>query len=221
MKDNKKIAIISIVLIAIAIVTIVVVSNSIKSKTIKEEYKTIKEEYSKAIDAKIEEYLSGDDREEADEMGLTDISYELTKIEKDDGNNLLSVSIYITTDGREDWETAQELLAYEVEEECFKLAEGQKDEFYLGKYRCSYRAGSWHDYAFDELITTYVDGNKIHYPEILDTSSSKDTVKCEVCGKKYNKGSDNAKSISRTNMCSRCYSNFKWTQDAIKEMPVD
>lgn len=212
MKNKNKI-LLCIVIIALAIVAIVAVSNSIKTKT-------IKEEYSKAIDAKIEEYLSGDDKPQADEMGLTDISYELTKIEKDDGNNLLSVSIYITTDGRADWETAQSLLAYEVEQECFGLSEGGSSDFYLGKYRCSYRAGSWHDYAFHELITTYVDGKKIHYPEIIDTSSSKDTSKCQVCGKKFNKGSDNAKSISRTNMCSSCYSNFKWTQDAIKEMPV-
>ena len=45
--------------------------------------------------------------------------------------------------------------------------------------------------------------------------------KCESCGKHYQEGSDNAKSISRTNMCIKCYNGYKGISDALKEQPLD
>ena len=35
---------------------------------------------------------------------------------------------------------------------------------------------------------------------------------CQVCGRSYSAGSGNYTSISRTNMCSRCYKNYKAAQ---------
>lgn len=56
------------------------------------------------------------------------------------------------------------------------------------------------------------------------SSSSSKTIECQVCDRSFNVGSENAKSISRSNMCSNCYSNFKWGQKVIEglnNMPVD
>lgn len=35
---------------------------------------------------------------------------------------------------------------------------------------------------------------------------------CQICGRSYSAGSGNYTSISRTNMCSRCYKNYKAAQ---------
>lgn len=37
------------------------------------------------------------------------------------------------------------------------------------------------------------------------------TVSCPICGRDFKKETDNAKSINRTNMCSNCYKNYKYT----------
>ena len=54
----------------------------------------------------------------------------------------------------------------------------------------------------------------------VSSSSDKNTVECKSCHRKFNKGSDNAKSISRTNMCTNCYKNFDAAQKYLKEQPV-
>lgn len=46
-------------------------------------------------------------------------------------------------------------------------------------------------------------------------------VKCKSCGTSYQKGSANAKSISRTNMCEKCYNGYKSNSDALKNQPLD
>ena len=52
-------------------------------------------------------------------------------------------------------------------------------------------------------------------------SSSGGTVRCQVCGKSYQSGSENAAKIAYTNMCIKCYNNYKYAHDALKELPVD
>lgn len=62
-----------------------------------------------------------------------------------------------------------------------------------------------------------------HYNRLKSPSSSsgsQNTVKCKSCGRSFKKGSENAKKITRTNMCLNCYNNFKSMQDAINEQPV-
>ena len=80
------------------------------------------------------------------------------------------------------------------------------------------------DYYNEDMITVYINNEKILSPQQRDTNKNKDTTKCEVCGKRYNDDSENASSIARTNMCSSCYKDFKATKDAIdslNKLPVD
>ena len=54
-----------------------------------------------------------------------------------------------------------------------------------------------------------------------EIKNSIDGVKCQSCGRRYQKDSNNAKSISRTNMCTDCYNEYKNVSDALKEVPLD
>lgn len=59
---------------------------------------------------------------------------------------------------------------------------------------------------------------------MVSPSHSGDPNKCGVCGKTYNEGTDNSKSISFTGMCSRCYSNFEVANEAkeyLRNQPID
>lgn len=215
-KSKGKIILAAIVAIVILIIAIVKITGTNTEKN-------IREEYAKIVDARIEEYLNADEdtREYANELGLKSIEYEITDIFKEDGIYILNLEIDIECED-DSWETTNSLLAYEVEEECFELLESFMDDYFtVGEYKCSYYTKKHDKYFYNNLIFTSVNGEEIHAPQTHDTSKNKDTVKCQVCDKSYQKGSENAKSISRTNMCSNCYSNFKWTQDAIKELPVD
>ncbi len=48
-------------------------------------------------------------------------------------------------------------------------------------------------------------------------SSSSDSARCEVCGKTYT-NRDDVHSIAWRNMCERCYSNYKYSQDLKDEI---
>ena len=50
-----------------------------------------------------------------------------------------------------------------------------------------------------------------------DSNPQNRTLKCQVCGNEYviSDTSGNARSIALTNMCKRCYTNYKYTQDAL------
>ena len=52
-------------------------------------------------------------------------------------------------------------------------------------------------------------------------STYSNTVECKVCGRSFSKDSENAKSIKRTNMCSQCYKNYEYAENASKEKPID
>ena len=41
------------------------------------------------------------------------------------------------------------------------------------------------------------------------------TVRCKSCYKSFDEGTSNANNIHRTNMCKKCYENYKWSQNAI------
>ena len=51
----------------------------------------------------------------------------------------------------------------------------------------------------------------------MGDSSSDDSKKCGVCGKTYT-NKDDVHSIVWTNMCERCYSNYKYSQDLKDEI---
>lgn len=44
------------------------------------------------------------------------------------------------------------------------------------------------------------------------SSSSSKSAKCQVCGKTFT-NRDDRKSIAYTNMCEKCYHNYKYSQD--------
>ena len=164
-------------------------------------------------------------------MGLEEINYEIVEIITEKGSHddkyVLDVEIQLICEesGSNDdrYELANEVFwtFYDIQ----SIISGIE----IGEYECSYYPTEDPEYSYEDLITIFVNGEKIIYPEAHepdnnDTSKYKDTVKCEVCGKRYNKDSDNASSIARTNMCSSCYKDFKATKDAIdaiKELPVN
>lgn len=55
------------------------------------------------------------------------------------------------------------------------------------------------------------DGNK----------GNKNKFECRVCHKEFQSDSENAKSIRKTNMCTRCYKNYKNASDYLKELPIN
>lgn len=63
------------------------------------------------------------------------------------------------------------------------------------------------------------------YLTITDSGSSSTTknekIICQACDREFQKGSENAKSIRKTNMCTQCYQNFKNASDYLKELPVN
>lgn len=53
------------------------------------------------------------------------------------------------------------------------------------------------------------------------TGGSDSGIVCSVCHKEFQEGSNNARSIARTHMCTSCYRSFKGASDALKEMPLN
>ena len=239
---KKKISTKWLILIAIVvIIAIVFVGNNVKQNNIKKE---IVAGYSEIIDEVLEEYLSGTgtdrwgnvrENEYATKLGLEEINYEIVEITTEEGlyggshddTYVLNVDIQLSCSRSGSTEEKAELAKevfwtfYDVQ----NITSGIE----IGDYECSYYPTEDPEYSYEDLITVSINGEKIIYPEShepdnKDNSKYKDTIKCEVCGKRYNKGSDNASSIARTNMCTSCYKDFKATKDAIdalNELPVD
>lgn len=224
---TKKISTKGVVLIAIiAIISIVIVCNNVKQNNIKKE---IIEEYSTLMDERLETFLSstkpsylGFSPSEYDrELGLTDISYEISRINKEDDEYVLYLDIFLTCQSNNS-ENENSLMAHDVKFAFEELLWDMDDE--ICGYECSYSSYKNLEYYGEDMITVYVNNEKILYPQSRNTDKYEDTTKCQVCGKRYNKGSQNASSIARTNMCLSCYKNYKTTQNAIdklNELPVD
>lgn len=172
------------------------------------------------INVLVEEAKNPESKSDARAMGLQKVTYEITKIKKEKGVYILSLQFNCICENKDASETTKSLLAYDVED-CFDTY----DDFYIGKYHCRYYSDDWKNgYAYKPVVFAYVNDELIHQPEKWSASDDKDTVKCDVCGKYYKKGSENAKSIQKTNMCENCYSNYKWTQEvkkAIDNLPVN
>ena len=189
--------------------------------------------YTEAIEANISAYLGRSESEMSIDQkmyGITDVTFEVDGIffEKENQQHIISVTAYVQTASTALDETQHSLVSYDVERSCLTLAEknGLSGDFRLAGNTCSYYpSGSISGNTLsmsDPLVTVYVNGNLSHAPEttLVEVSRDKDTVKCQSCGNKYNKGSDNAKSITRTNMCKSCYGSYKTMSDALNDMPV-
>lgn len=216
--DNKKKKIIPIVIVAIVVViiSVVVISNVAESNKIQK----LKEEYTALLDERMAGVYEDKD---CIEYQLSDISYSVTNLEKTgSGTYTVSVVIDCKSNDPELWSATESLLAYAVEEyvpggfnDNVKASTGDTITLRNNNYKDSYYG--------ENMVTVNVNGKHVHGPEAHDYSNSgdKDTVTCKSCGRKFQKGSENAKSIRRTNMCTNCYNNFKNANDALKEMPVD
>ena len=45
---------------------------------------------------------------------------------------------------------------------------------------------------------------------MISCGSNDTSYTCGVCGRSFNGGTSDSRSIIRTNMCSRCYKNYKY-----------
>ena len=216
MKNKKKISIPVIIVAIIVGVAAIVVFNNIAEKN---KLETLRQEYT----AELEERMAGvyDDKD-CIEYQLSDISYTVTNIEKA-GDHTYTVSVVVdcTSTDPELWSATKSLLAYAVEDyvpggynDKFKASTGDTVTLRNENYKDSYFGES--------MLTVNVNGEHVDGPEAHDysSSSSKDTVKCKSCGREFKKGSDNARSISRTNMCTNCYNNYQSMSDYLNEQPV-
>ena len=82
--------------------------------------------------------------------------------------------------------------------------------------------------AFVLVMLALIFGFKIIIDPVIGVepakSGSSETVTCKVCDRSFKKGSDNAMSIARSNMCENCHDNFEWRQDVqdyIDNQPVN
>lgn len=205
--------------VSIAIVVLVIVVFTIVRFNVK---KSIEHGLSEIVEEKINALLieaaDPESNSNARLMGLKEVNYEITNINKKDGYYVLTIEIDCICEDADAHEVSQSLLAFDVED-CF----GIYDDFHIGKYRCRYIYGAGGDYAYDPLVYTHINGVLVHAPRKPDTDKIANTVKCNVCGKRYKEGSANAKSIKLSNMCENCHANFKWSQDVMDEignMPV-
>ena len=53
------------------------------------------------------------------------------------------------------------------------------------------------------------------WEEYREYKAEDNTVKCPVCKREFQKGSDDAHSIKWNNMCDQCYKNYKYASDAL------
>lgn len=214
--NNKKKKIVPIIIVAV-IIAVVVISNVAESNKIQK----LKEEYTALLD----ERMAGVHEDKVCiEYQLSDISYSVTNLEKTrSGTYTVSVVIDCKSNDPELWSATEYILAYAVKEyvpggfdDDVKASTGDKITLCNYNYKDSY--------YLEDMVTVNVNGMHALGPEAHDYSNSgdkDDTVTCKSCGRKFQKGSQNAKSIRRTNMCTNCYNNYKKASDALKEMPVD
>ncbi len=227
-KPNKKLLIIAASIISI--ILIVGLIFGIKALTKMQEQKiieTIEAEFSSIIDANITAFLSRSESEQTFDQriyGIDNVTYEITNIYKDNDEYVISVAVYVTSPYTKLNETVSSSISYAILQNIFAMDKktGISADFRIAGYPCTYRPAFSDGVSHDSRITVYVNEFTGRTPEDreVDVSTDKDAVKCQVCKKQYKKGSNNAKSINRTNMCSSCYANYKSMSGALNETPI-
>lgn len=214
MKSKKPlIAVAAIALVIMAVFIIRLVQQSAVEREIRDSLPGVVDPYIDKLLAKADNPNSFSC---AYETGLTDISYTIKSVKYKDDSYRVQVEIFCTcNEGLSD--VTYSLLAYEAEN-CFP-------NFEVDGHEVVYYAPLMSDYSLQNMFFTYVNGELIHQPKkVQKEKEDKNTLECSSCGKKFNKGSDNANSIRRTSMCANCYKNFQWAQDArdaINNLPVN
>ena len=197
MKISKK----WFILVAIvAIIIVVVVSNKVKQEQIKKEIIT---GYSEIMDVVLDEYLAGTgtdrwgntrENEYAIKLGLEEINYKIVNITTEEGlyggshddTYVLDVEIRLVCSKSGTSDDMRE-LADEVFWTFYDI-QSITSGIEIGDYECSYYPTEDPNYAYEELITIYVNGNKVLSPYRHEPSDDKDddnSVKCRRsgCGK--------------------------------------
>ena len=227
-KSNKKTlifatGIISIILIVGLVFGIKALNKMQEQKAIE----TISAEFSNIIDANISAFLSRDESKQTFDQrvyGIDSVTYEITNIYKDNDEYVISVDVYVTTPYSKLNDAVTSSISHGILQNIFSMDKktGISGDFRIAGYQCTYRPAFRDGVSHDERITVYVNDFTGRTPEDreVEVSTDKDAVKCQVCKKQYKKGSNNAKSINRTNMCSSCYANYKSMSDALNELPI-
>lgn len=72
------------------------------------------------------------------------------------------------------------------------------------------------DFNSSGSFTVVANGASYNEPKISYSSSkSDDTVKCKSCGREFEKGTENSKSILWKNMCVQCFENYEAAQNSL------
>jgi hypothetical protein len=179
----------------------------------------LEQEYMTLLDEKMSNVYEDD---KCIKYQLTNVSYSVEDITKQSGE--YCVSVVIDCSSSYSWDsltasTEKKLLAYAVE------------DYVPGSIAGMTRASTgeiftlYNDNYSGIMVTAYINGSLVLEPEPKNVSSSSsksnDTLKCKSCGRSFKKGSDNAKSIRKTNMCTSCYKSYKSASDYLKEQPVN
>lgn len=229
---KKKIIVVGIAAI-VAILGIVFGIKTINKAKEEKAIETIKTEYSKIVDEKISKYLSRSTDELnrfEKEYQITNINYDILDVSKKEDYvygdvYVISIEVHVESANSYMTDTEYSLLNFDVEEDIFTLGGmGITSNFDIAGYTCTYEPpldGSYTNY--DARVSFYVNDKLISGPKDtkIEKTNSDDVARCKSCGNKYKKGSENAKSISRTNMCTKCYKSYKTISDWVNEQPVD
>jgi len=186
------------IVIAITIIFIIAI-HAIKQINIKKE---IIAGYSEIIDIVLDEYLAGTgldrwgnirENEYAIKTELNEIAYEIVEITAEEGlyrgnhddTYVLNVVVYLTCTDEISNSDKQKLADevfwtfYDIQSVAYGIE--------IGDYKCSYYPTDDSDYAYKDLITIYVNGDKIIYPHRRETNNTNESnlVKCRRsgCGK--------------------------------------
>lgn len=140
--------------------------------------------------------------EDIEMIEISDISYLINKVEKVDGIEKNSYKIVCS------WEVNVS--------DSFLTEEGQRKTLY-NDIEYGYKQSENHIFEVELTLTI----NEKTYTSARDVENHENHVQCKVCDRYFNKDSENAKSIRKTNMCTQCYKNYKDINDALKELPVN
>lgn len=227
--SGKIIALIVVLAVILIIGFIVVGKNVSRNKAVEE----IEAAFPALVDDKIAAFLeeNKDNTSEnyAADYVLLRLDYEIQNITYEDGRYTIWLDIFADCKPSLEWEQAGTRLKWEkvIEylvgdvEDCFIIGERTDNYFDVAGYRCSYELPLVSKYtekgttSYGKMFFTRVNGEMINQPLELKVSSDKDTKECQVCGQKFKNGSENAKSIEKTNMCANCYDNFQWGNEVI------
>lgn len=136
-------------------------------------------------------------------INIDDVSYEITKVIKDDGEYVVTIIFKATTEKYLS-DTQKSLACYSMEELFRPCYYNDKKIDIIGS---DSRYGETYHH-----VSSWINGVEIHSMTKNSNSSSKTNTAssrtCKFCKKKFT-DSSNTMSIAKTGMCSNCSGNYK------------